>query len=98
MSENNQKRRLTDLVENPRETLDVELKDWLDLRGSQEHKAQLAKALLALANHGGGYLLIGFEEIIKFYKDSGFNALKEGIRLESLFKLSRRNGQRKKNG
>jgi hypothetical protein len=62
MSENNQKRRLTDLVENPRETPDVELKDWLDLRGSQEHKAQLAKALLALANHGGGYLLIGFED------------------------------------
>lgn len=62
MSENNQKRRLTDLVENPRETPDVELKDWLDLRGNPDHKAQLAKALLALANHGGGYLLIGFED------------------------------------
>lgn len=60
MSKNNQNRRLTDLVDNPRETLDVELKDWLDLRGNPEHKALVAKALLALANHGGGFLLIGF--------------------------------------
>lgn len=62
MSESNQKRRLIDLVDNPRETLDVELKDWLDLRGNQDHKALIAKGLLALANHGGGFLLIGFED------------------------------------
>lgn len=46
-------------VDLPRETLNTELKDWLDLQ-SPEHQAVLAKALLALANHGGGYVLIGF--------------------------------------
>ena len=53
--------RLQDLVEYPREDLDVELKGWLDL-SDNEHKADLAKAILALANHGGGYVLIGFTE------------------------------------
>lgn len=47
--------RLADLLLDPREALDVEIKGWLDLAGSDEHKATLAKAILALANHGGGY-------------------------------------------
>ena len=58
--------RLSDLLLDPREPLDVEIKGWLDLARSDEHKATLAKALLALANHGGGYVIIGFEE-----KDTG---------------------------
>lgn len=56
-------RRLSDLLVEPREDLDVEVKGWLDLTGSGEHKATLAKALLALANHGGGYVLLGLTEI-----------------------------------
>jgi hypothetical protein len=55
-------RRLADLLLDPREDLDVEAKGWLDLVGDNEHKATLAKTLLALANHGGGFVLIGFEE------------------------------------
>jgi len=52
-------RRLQDLLAYPREDLDNELKNWLNL--SQENgKANIAKAILALANHGGGYILIGF--------------------------------------
>ncbi len=54
-------RRLQDLVTHPRESLDTELKGWLDLSWG-EHKADLAQAMLALANHGGGYILVGFEE------------------------------------
>ena len=61
--------RLSDLLIDPRETLDVEIKDWLDLSHNEEHKATLAKALLALANHGGGYVVLGFREI-----DSVFTA------------------------
>lgn len=53
--------RLSDLLLNPRETLDVELKSWLDL-DVNEDKATLAKALLAIANHGGGFVLIGLTE------------------------------------
>jgi hypothetical protein len=39
----------------------TEIKDWLDLR-SRDVRARLAKELIALANHGGGYLLLGFAE------------------------------------
>lgn len=54
--------RLADLLNDPRETLSVELKGWLDLAGNNEHKALLAKAIIALANHGGGAILIGFSK------------------------------------
>ena len=55
-------RRLPDLLIDPHETLDVELKEWLDIVGNGDHKAIIAKALIALANHGGGYLMMGFAE------------------------------------
>jgi transcriptional regulator with XRE-family HTH domain len=57
--ENSVSRRLQDLLAYPREDLDEELKGWLDL-SLEDHKADLAQAILALANHGGGYVLIGF--------------------------------------
>ena len=54
-------RRLEDLLINPMESLDVEFKGWLDLRDNRD-KATLAKALMALANHGGGYVVFGLTE------------------------------------
>lgn len=50
---------LTDLVDYPRETLDIELKEWIDLN-DRVAQAKLAKHIAELANHGGGYLLFGF--------------------------------------
>lgn len=47
----------------PAEALDVEHKSWLDLQGNDEHKALLAKAAIALANEGGGVIVIGFREV-----------------------------------
>ena len=52
---------LQPLISEPREDLAVEYKNWLDL-AQEEHKATLAKSCIALANHGGGFLVIGFEE------------------------------------
>ena len=52
---------LQPLLSEPREALDAEYKGWLNLTES-EHRAVLAKAAIALANHGGGYIVIGFEE------------------------------------
>jgi hypothetical protein len=52
-------RRLQDLLVYPRENLDIEIKNWLNL-SQEDDKANLAKAILALANHGGGYILIGY--------------------------------------
>ena len=52
-------RRLQDLLAYPREDLDKELKNWLNL-SQEDDKANIAKAILALANHGGGHILIGF--------------------------------------
>ena len=54
-------RDLTPLIVAPREDLANEYKSWLDLK--EEHdKAVLAKAAIALANHGGGFIVVGFEE------------------------------------
>ena len=46
---------------NPTEDLDAEYKGWLDLREERD-RATLAKAVIALANHGGGVIVLGFEE------------------------------------
>ena len=54
-------RELQPLVSEPREELGVEYKDWLNLTAN-EHRATLAKAAIALANHGGGFIIIGLAE------------------------------------
>ena len=48
-------------VNYPKEDLDAEYKDWLNCK-TEKNKAIIAKAAIALANHGGGYLILGFEE------------------------------------
>lgn len=52
---------LEELLRVPRETLDVEVKAWLDLT-SNKHRAALAKEMIALANHGGGHIVVGLTE------------------------------------
>lgn len=52
---------IDDLVREPREALEIEVKEWLDL-SDPDHRAVVAKEIIALANHGGGYLVIGFTE------------------------------------
>lgn len=53
--------RWTRLLSNPQEEVHIEIKGWLDISDG-EHKADLAKAMLALANSGGGQILIGYDE------------------------------------
>ena len=48
-------------VSHPREDIDVEYKGWLNLSVEKE-RATLAKAAIALANHGGGRIILGFQE------------------------------------
>jgi hypothetical protein len=60
--EPNTSRRLADLLIEPHETLEIELKGWLDIENDGSHKAVLAKSLIALANHGGGFVIVGFDE------------------------------------
>jgi Schlafen, AlbA_2 len=52
---------LSDLIEVPREDLEIELKEWLDL-DENAVRANLARHIAALANHGGGYLIFGFQD------------------------------------
>jgi hypothetical protein len=47
------------LVINPVESLSLEMKDWID-PNSNEGKSKIVKAVIAMRNHNGGYLLIGF--------------------------------------
>ena len=52
---------LQPLVDSPREDLGAEYKAWLDL-SQNNGRATLAKAAIALANHGGGFVILGFDE------------------------------------
>lgn len=54
-------RELEELIENPRERLDVEYKTWLDLN-DKKARANVARHLCALANYGGGYLVFGVND------------------------------------
>ena len=52
---------LQELVDAPRERLDVEYKAWLDLTDGPT-RAKLARHLCALANFGGGFLVFGIDD------------------------------------
>ena len=49
------------LLRQPSEGLQVELKTWLDPR-TDAHKAKLVKAIFAIRNRNGGYLVMGFND------------------------------------
>lgn len=49
-------------IENLQEGLDVEVKNWLNGLATNDEKAKLAKEIIALSNHGGGYIFIGFDD------------------------------------
>ena len=52
---------LQSLLQTPSESLSVEYKSWLDL-SQNPGKATLAKAAIALANEGGGVIVLGMRE------------------------------------
>ena len=53
--------RFEDWLLSPAESLDFEVKGWLDMEDA-ESQGLVAKALIALENHGGGFLLFGYTE------------------------------------
>jgi hypothetical protein len=53
---------LEPLLAAPVEALDVEYKGWLNLAGDDEHRGILAKTAIALANEGGGVIVVGVRE------------------------------------
>lgn len=64
--------RLSDFLIEPCEHLDFEIKNWLDIQNDNDAKVIFAKAALALANHGGGFVAFGFTEInAKFVEAPG---------------------------
>jgi len=52
--------RIKNLVDKPSESLAVEIKRWIDPE-TPEGKEKIIKAVLALRNNNGGYLVIGFD-------------------------------------
>lgn len=52
---------LQELVDSPKETLEVEYKGWLNLRDNTI-RADLARHIAALANHGGGRIVFGLTD------------------------------------
>ena len=53
--------RIVDLVTRPSESLNIEIKRWIN-PGEPEGKAKIAKAALAIRNRNGGFLIIGFDD------------------------------------
>lgn len=49
------------LIDQPRESLNVEIKSWVDL-DSPKQIAKIIKTLLALRNHNGGFMIFGFND------------------------------------
>ena len=54
--------RFNDWLLNPTESLDFEVKGWLNPKDNIEDRGSIIKAIIALENHGGGFLLIGYKE------------------------------------
>ncbi|MAL79931.1 MAG: hypothetical protein CMN55_12600 [Sneathiella sp.] len=54
--------RLADLLVDPREDLNLEVKNWLGLQNSNNDKATFAKAAIAISNHGGGFIILGLSD------------------------------------
>jgi hypothetical protein len=52
---------LRDMVEAPCRSLEVEYKSWRNLDHTED-RAELARDIAALANHGGGFIVFGFDE------------------------------------
>ena len=50
------------IIDNLQENLEVEVKNWLNGLQDNANKAKLAKEIIALANNGGGYVFIGFDD------------------------------------
>jgi hypothetical protein len=68
---------LSKLLELANESLTVEHKDWLDLT-ENPGKAKLAKAAIALANHGGGVIVLGMR------REEERGPLKSRVRSENI--------------
>jgi hypothetical protein len=52
---------IQDLIDAPCRTLEVEYKGWRNL-DHPEDRAELARDIAALSNHGGGFVVFGFDE------------------------------------
>jgi len=52
---------IQDLVDAPCRALEVEYKSWRNLDHAED-RAELARDIAALANHGGGFVVFGFNE------------------------------------
>jgi len=52
---------LQDLITTPTEREELELKSWMDVT-ENVNKAKLARHIAAIANHGGGHIVFGFND------------------------------------
>lgn len=73
---------IDNILLNPRESLDVELKSWIDPT-EERFQAKIVKACLSLRNNNGGVLLIGFDNNGKKCD------LPEGLDVEDLFHVDK---------
>lgn len=80
---------LGELLRAPREQLDIEIKQWMD-PADKSDQARFAKALLALRNHGGGYLIVGFKDGHPVVPDADRPANLEGFSSDAFNNIIKR--------
>jgi len=71
------------LVVNPVESLSLELKDWI-CPNTDEGKSKIVKALIAMRNNNGGYLLIGFNDADGSPNPEGPNNVNELFHVDAI--------------
>jgi predicted HTH transcriptional regulator len=54
-------RRIDELIAHPSESLNVEIKRWID-PATPEGTAKIVKAAQAIRNRNGGFLILGFDD------------------------------------
>lgn len=54
--------KIQSFIDNLQESIEIEVKNWLNGLSNNTDKAKLAKEIIALANNGGGYIFIGFRD------------------------------------
>jgi predicted HTH transcriptional regulator len=58
---NADQKRIEELLAHPSESLNVEIKNWIN-PDDKAAQAKIVRAALALRNRNGGYLIIGFDD------------------------------------
>jgi hypothetical protein len=79
--------RIQELIQHPQESLSVELKAWIN-PDQPDGIAKIVKTALAMRNHGGGYMVIGFSnDTLKPLLDNAPSNVREIFHIDKIQRM-----------